>query len=1221
MTYEELKEEARSAKEDVWELLDRKLNRLCASDISVETLKDTFSGQHDKLTMLCVMLTNCLSAGHMQSTVLEGKLARAIEALRLLSLQSSAAPSQLTETTLSLNTDAQAPIDVDAFIDVDAIVEPEDRPRARIEEAIDVDALEDLPVATRASVAKSSRPLIIRKIYLYCPGFRVILEAGQNPYTIYPWAMHMVYEMPWDIYILRDVLFLRSRNCNDAVPDDQECCATCSRLIRNNVLKGILKRMKEGVHENSPHYIQPIGGLLQVIERKDLRCDRERHKGLNRDRALLVRNRQLADSKRFVLAVASGKVSRVSALVRTGVNRGASVKAMLVSFEKAAEGLYKPKNIQEKEVLLGWLLWKFGGPRCAGIANRALGLPSVSTVRVRMKTERLVISVLIPSVTEVVTNINRMFSSDLVRSDASVAKRGTTGSKGYGYVLQFDEIACERRIRYDPASNKILGLARETALNTPQEFTSIDDAHQLYEDLVSGQAEMASEVTVIALGAVAPETRVYAGRPIGLSGTCKTEDGETHAKLIENAILACGEAKDKIGGYIMCIASDGESRRGLSFNILTMQAPLAEISPIYPLLRPLQLLDLMVGQNDLTGDKDYKHVFKRYRNLLLRGKGLYVDGVFINRDILGEQLRADRLSPMRIRELLKPDDKQDVVLAYNLLKTIAHLRSPNTNDSAGFIRTRAALNILGKLFENLIAPYTSIDMTLAEQLNRLSTAAHMALALYTQNDTRGKLMPVQLYTDTMIMIKNVFFCVAKMKVYEPKGKFFLILMGTDRLETLFGIVRTISGNDSNPDLMQLGWRLSDSGTAAEILAAYPEWDRSPRRLTLPPFTQPGEVRQSADHINPGSWRGDIYVANATPLTGWREGRRRAGDLLKTLQTPITWNKFYANDKINILQPFGATLLQRTGEIPAEDDETREGLDENHVLPPLETSPTHDALSREEIDLEDLAGVEDESLEKRKTHVTVNGKQINKARVLREWFRHFSTAASTDRLKRVAQISRYSTSAPAAASIPDGDSVFGIPNLSINDPVATLVSVNDVIFLAVGHVTSIKKGQARLESIDLELLRENSVSVTIQILQIKPDERSNATSRTDWSWTSQFEQSITTPGRFVQPINPPTTNVFPPTYLFRSDELRATAALIHDNLAPGDIKQLPKVKQTETFPYRSSEGEACFNITTVTIALLPRILTGRMDRKSSGTWVPTSCMIPVSTDQYRVAGAV
>jgi hypothetical protein len=90
-------------------------------------------------------------------------------------------------------------------------------------------------------------------------------------------------------------------------------------------------------------------------------------------------------------------------------------------------------------------------------------------------------------------------------------------------------------------------------------------------------------------------------------------------------------------------------------------------------------------------------------------------------------------------------------------------------------------------------------------------------------------MPTQLYVDIMMMIKNVYFCVAKTKADDPAGSFWIILLGTDRLEILFGILRTMVGNDANLDLLQLGLRLTGTtltGTTevSTILAKYPHWD-------------------------------------------------------------------------------------------------------------------------------------------------------------------------------------------------------------------------------------------------------------------------------------------------------------------------------------------------------------------------------------------------------------
>ena len=80
----------------------------------------------------------------------------------------------------------------------------------------------------------------------------------------------------------------------------------------------------------------------------------------------------------------------------------------------------------------------------------------------------------------------------------------------------------------------------------------------------------------------------------------------------------------------------------------------------------------------------------------------------------------------------------------------------------GFIQARGSLKILGELFRHILIPYICVNLTLSEQLVHLSAAAHLLLALFTEDAT--KLMPMQLYIDIMIMIKNIYFCVAKTKI-------------------------------------------------------------------------------------------------------------------------------------------------------------------------------------------------------------------------------------------------------------------------------------------------------------------------------------------------------------------------------------------------------------------------------------------------------------------------
>ena len=71
------------------------------------------------------------------------------------------------------------------------------------------------------------------------------------------------------------------------------------------------------------------------------------------------------------------------------------------------------------------------------------------------------------------------------------------------------------------------------------------------------------------------------------------------------------------------------------------------------------------------------------------------------------------------------------------------------------------------------------------------------------------------------------------------------------METLFGILHTMIGNDSNLEHLQLGLRLSSTAEVSTILTKYPHWDRAPRRLRLPTLSKDGcEIHKDIDHIGP-----------------------------------------------------------------------------------------------------------------------------------------------------------------------------------------------------------------------------------------------------------------------------------------------------------------------------------------------------------------------------------
>jgi hypothetical protein len=115
---------------------------------------------------------------------------------------------------------------------------------------------------------------------------------------------------------------------------------------------------------------------------------------------------------------------------------------------------------------------------------------------------------------------------------------------------------------------------------------------------------------VAALGALTGQPRLYTARPILVSGTCKREDARQHAGLLKTALNTCESKSSTVHGCIYCIASDGEAKRGAALVALALVHPLASTSPIYPQLHPLPLFNTLCGKDDLTLDKDFKHILK-----------------------------------------------------------------------------------------------------------------------------------------------------------------------------------------------------------------------------------------------------------------------------------------------------------------------------------------------------------------------------------------------------------------------------------------------------------------------------------------------------------------------------------------------------------------------------------------------------------------------------------
>ncbi|KAF6745690.1 hypothetical protein DFP72DRAFT_1077229 [Ephemerocybe angulata] len=1048
-----------------------------------------------------------------------------------------------------------------------------------------IEILSDTEDFSSPTISKEAAPAIPRTVShdFECMGYKLQIPNGSSPHSAYPFGLHDRTDLPWDYAVKNGRMFLTSRQCEKRVVGDGEACRCCRALERNNVLKGIVGRMRDGVKEGTVYAYHGIGGLHGLLRVKSKRVEYYRLRALTQARRLAAKATTISNNKRFLHAIASSKVERVDKIIRLGLRHGRGVKSLLDQVVKAAAGLYKPKDYVEEDYMRGLVLWKLGGNRIATIAHRSLGLPSITTLKNQARIPPILLSARQPTVAEVSKNVDMSFDG---LEEALEPKNGAVNNHA---VLMFDEIATEKRLRWDDNSDLVVGICREHAHKVPLEFRTEKDLVEVFKAVDDDRAHIAGEATVGAVGLLSDNNRTYAARGVLISADCKKEDGKKHAQLLQTTLDGVNQQKEKTKTRIVSIASDGETRRGSAMVMLTFDKKLSPESDIYNHLSALPFMNFHVGEDDITADKDWKHVFKRLRNLLLRDSGIVVGGTRITPSIIKAHLQEAGVSSDHIRSIMNPEDKQDVRLAFDLLKAVWTLpQTPTTNTNPGFVRTREAIWTFGQFLYHTVMPYLCTDLTLSEQLEHLSAAAHLAMFLYR---TDGKdCLPTLLYVDIMIMVKNVYFCLAKTKVDNPNGSFWIILLGTDRLEELFGNLRTMIGNDANMDILQVSWRLSSTAEVANILARFPHWDRPPRRITLPPISRDAEpLPSSTDHLKPGSWKDKekLKVKSVTLQTSWSIGRRKieesicgAREEFKKMEEAV--EKTVSDESvIDILAPNGKLLVtiaeaasegepdSDSEDSPGAEEEMDDGIAEENADARVEVE---DELTIESDDEDNTRGTE--------RKVTINGKLVPKSRALAIYTRYRNFPASLDRLKRVQHAERFSSRAAVESTyINDPDSESS-GSLVVHDPISTVVWSDGRLWLAIGEVTAIRVDGKVVDEVSVGLLVEDTVQVSFQLTGLRAATlEEDPTAKCDWRTCTMPEQTFTLPGRFVEPVNPEpaSTSAHPSRlyYLFDSPFLVALSALILAKLSTEDLKLAPKLSPSSHFPYREAGGKACF----------------------------------------------
>ncbi|KAF8192027.1 hypothetical protein K438DRAFT_2136827, partial [Mycena galopus ATCC 62051] len=360
-----------------------------------------------------------------------------------------------------------------------------------------------------------------------CPGLKLVFPLGKNGHTSYPFGLHDT-GLPWSYRSAGDDFFLREVTCAEgALNADQTECERCNSLSLNKRYKAIVHRIEHGVHENSTLIHQPVSGLIEIVHRYSERARGVRLMKLN-DTVTIGRKMATIDAyKELTMAIASDNMSQVSHVLQAGLNNGAGVYGLIGLLRHGVGAAHGAAAMS-----LGLLFLRLGGSRVAEIAHRALGLPSVSTLRRHTTICPLIPSPGMPTVAEIEANIE-------ATRDATLPSTGPIRIMHGGVLL--DEVATERRGRYDDRNNKAIGICRQHSHKLPTELNSEADLEVLCAGLKAGDAHLAGEATVAALGAFSSDPREYLVQPLNptllMNGTTPTYLFESAELLVITATL------------------------------------------------------------------------------------------------------------------------------------------------------------------------------------------------------------------------------------------------------------------------------------------------------------------------------------------------------------------------------------------------------------------------------------------------------------------------------------------------------------------------------------------------------------------------------------------------------------------------------------------------------------------------------------------------------------
>ncbi|KAI0069219.1 hypothetical protein BV25DRAFT_1874832 [Artomyces pyxidatus] len=725
-----------------------------------------------------------------------------------------------------------------------------------------------------------------------CPGIELEWPVG-DVWSTYPWQHHGLKssDLGYQFWAIEEsidgsgiVFRIRADTCEGS--GDGSPCPSCRGVTKtvNHLADLSLYAAPRTNHKYLTH-----AQLTRLLEERDETVNTWKLKALNLARKVANLVRKLDDHRRFLMAVSTSDIPRLQQLVRQGIKANASVSSIVGKIESAMVGVYHARGYTGTDLDIALMVLRLGGRKLLYAMNHYISIPSIRALRRAHVFVKLMPSVGLPTTGEIVFNITSLFHPKF--------KEPMAGERPFhsGMSILWDEVNEENAACYIEHIDSVGGLCREHSSHVNLRLATFENAVSLGAALADGTVHYGKEVSVIAMASYGLVLR--SAYPVMISPTCKQETPEESAVLLQKVLNAWKQAGEAKFGPVWSFASDGDAGRRAMVYSMFLKHEVGYDHPLYRYVSRLPGLNLLVGDDDVTGTFDWKHEIKRWARLLRTVEGVVIHRTVINHEMLRRHLLRTGSSTTYVDKLLSPGDSQDVPRAIDLINAL-HLisLSPTTNCTPFEYQEYTYIAILSDLVTSFMHAFLMPHWSLSDQVASLSKYAHMAFALFREN--RINFMPYQLYGDTQTTVKDIIFTIAKQQEMDGSQPFYLFLAGDDRLEVLFGVLRMLGGHNPNFTFTQILDRIAAAMELEGVMARHPDLDQGHRRLKV-------TRTEKLDHLNPESWIGCVTAKSVDlPLT-WRKGRDNAALSLGCIGLHPDFNALFDEARVlDMLKPFG-----------------------------------------------------------------------------------------------------------------------------------------------------------------------------------------------------------------------------------------------------------------------------------------------------------------------------